>query len=134
MFDGNETDTYFCASESTRWVLDQLKRFTYRPNWTWTARDLRYGSSPDVFSPLNMDDVEIRVWFEAEDTRRPGETVKVGDRRIVPEYIVDHRDGDMFALWFAGLIRGMEDHESREWLRRDGNIYDDPHAKRDSRP
>jgi hypothetical protein len=128
MLDNALSETsYWVGTDDTRWVLDQLKRFTYRPKWYVTAADRHYGSSPDIFSPFNMTDVEVRVWFEAEDSRHPHETVKVGDRRHVPSYVLEERNEELFAQWFQRWIISMEEHESREWLRRDGKIYDDPH-------
>ncbi len=38
-------------------------------------------------------------------------------------------DADAFARWLTSALFDIELHESREWLRRDGAIYDDPHEQ-----
>ncbi len=47
---------------------------------------------------------------------------------------VDGRDEELFARQLASAILTVEHHESQEWLRRDGVIFDDPHKKPEAKP
>lgn len=69
--------------------------------------------------------------FRAHDARNRGETIEVCMRQYVPMEIVWERNTDSFTDWLATCIKEMEVHESREWLQRDGVIWDDPHTQKD---
>jgi len=98
-----------------RWVRDQLARFTYKPGWSFTVANDLIPSSSGVL---------IALVARVEDTYNPGKHIEIGGYRRAQIYI---RDPDMFAKQLASFIVELEIHESREWLKRDGQIYDDPH-------
>lgn len=96
------------------WVREQLKRFTYKPGWRFT-----------VFAHFLMPQFVIR--FKCEDTYNPGKSIEVG--KATPLRFVPIGDEKAFAEWLAHEVKDVEIHESREWLKRDGKIFDDPHAR-----
>jgi hypothetical protein len=105
----------YCNRE---WVRTQLARFTYKPTWKFEL---------DIFMPLGrrgFADIWINVSCEVEDTYHPGHKIRVGGSHLV---YVDGRNEDLFARQLVGAIQSLEIHESREWLHRDGTIWDNPH-------
>lgn len=105
----------------------ELARYTYRPGWELTL---------DESGNLGFGGVTIlTVAYEAPDARNPDQTIKVVARRTVPEFALDPElDGDnFFPVWLQSVLFDVELHESREWLRRDGVLYEDPH-KQPNRP
>lgn len=98
------------SSRATRgWLEKQMDRFSYKPGWWWRV----------------TESCSVIVNMSTEDVYNPGRQVTVSggfDAGYLRE-----GDEDMFAYLFAKHIRGLEDHESREWLKRDGVVYDDPH-------
>lgn len=58
----------------------------------------------------------------------PDRVIKVRSAQHLPARYL-YRDSEAFATWLQRALFQIEEHESREWLRRDGAIYDDPHAK-----
>jgi len=69
----------------------------------------------------------LRIRFSAANSRGSGEIVKVGAAHRIPEMLLGDHEG--FAKWLQRMIFDLERHESQEWLRRDGDIYDDPHKE-----
>jgi hypothetical protein len=109
---------------STHWIEQQLRRFTYRHGW-----HLSVETSP-VYEAL------LLVMYTAQDSRKPNFTVPIPVRIAlpVPGYIFsiyEHQELDeaekVFGKWLQESLFYIERHESREWLRKDGEIYDDPH-------
>lgn len=100
------------------WVAQQLARYTYRPDWIMTLErdDCTFGAR-----------WRIRIGYMAPDSRDPSRQIPISARFAVPDYFEEVRDEDAFARWLQQTILDVERHESREWLRRDGLIYDDPH-------
>lgn len=96
------------------WAEAQLARFTYKPGWTFTI-------GPGFGAGL-----QLRIVVECEDTYHPGEKVKIGKAIALPPFV--HGDEAGFAHLLAREIQDMEAHESREWLKRDGVVFDNPHA------
>lgn len=99
------------------WVADQLRRFTYKPNWQ-IQLDHRVFSNP-----------QLLITMKVEDTYRPGVEVTVAATAplaLAPGVLAE--DEDAFARWLAHQLQAIEVHESREWLKRDGKPFDNPHA------
>lgn len=96
-----------------RWANEEIARFTYKHGWTFEV-------APGGFF--------LQVCMEVEDTHHPGNTVKIGKWVPLSSMGVRLRDPALFARMLAATIQEMEIHESREWLRRDGQIYDNPHT------
>lgn len=98
-------------------IEEELARFTYKPGWKFS-----------IYAPLLPSATSSRAWlkidFEVEDTYRPGHQTRVGMRRpLLPYYI----DADHFAHWLVREIDRAEQHETREFLKRDGVMIFDPH-------
>jgi hypothetical protein len=110
-----DTDSH----EDRTWLYAQLARYTYRPGWTLTIEDghTTYGWEG-----------RLRVNYSAPDSRNPEHVTTIGGTFGVPPPIVDARDDLKFGLWLQRVLFDVERHESREWLRRDGNVFDDPHT------
>lgn len=99
------------------WMRDQLARYTYRPGWRLTiAADTLIGE------PF------LRVKYQAPDSRDPDRIGQFEARRPLGFYIQRRLDPDAFARDIQRALFDIERHESREWLRRDGVLFDDPHA------
>lgn len=108
------------------WLQRQLDRFTYKPGWTFridtTPTEGRggWGRTPFLLT------VTVRV----EDTYHPGQMIDIGGSVLLPYRLGEVRGPIAereFARFLIGRITDIELHESREWLKRDGEIYDDPH-------
>lgn len=99
------------------WAEEQLKRFTYKPGWTLTMVDPT-GPFGDPF---------VRIVFYTEDTYRPGRQIPVTSQQPLPAPWIIRRDEDKFARYLQDALFKVERHESQEWLRRDGVIFDNPH-------
>jgi hypothetical protein len=98
-----------------RWIKEQLARFTYKAGW-------RFDVLPDVVFGMGY----FQTSFKCEDTYNPGVMTEVCKR--VPLYSVPYGNPEVFARWLEAEIQDVEIHESREWLKRDGVIYNNPHA------
>ena len=96
------------------WVDQQLCRFRYKPGWRCVAESSSQGTL-------------LRTIMETEDTYNPGRTVKITGVQQIPYYVVEARDPDQFAQWLLHVLISLEEHEAREWFRRDGEIFDNPH-------
>lgn len=99
----------------------ELARWTYKPGWRLAI--VPAGGTPWA-SPL------LTVDYIADDSRESlsgirGQ-VKISSRHEVPSLTVD--DLELFGPWLADVLAEVERHEMREWLRRDGDLFDDPHA------
>lgn len=101
-----------------RWYQEQLARFTYKPGWSFRIEPTSF-MAPTV--------AMIVAVMEVEDTYHPGTKVKVSGVR---ELVGIDNNPNAFAMTLASLIQEMEVHEAREWLKRDGEIYDNPHNPR----
>jgi hypothetical protein len=95
-------------------VRAQLDRVSYRPGWKIEYHEGDWG------------DGWIVVRAKVPDTYDPGREVEILHTGRVPSYLLDD-DEETFIHWLAHFLQGVERHESREWFRVDGAIYDDPH-------
>lgn len=103
-----------------RWLQRQLSRFTYKPGWTFMITDV--GGA-----------IALSIIVRVRDTYHPDRMIDVGKQVFIPHHITDitHESAAeaFFARFLSDHIKDIEIHESREWLRRDGHLYDDPHAQ-----
>lgn len=96
-----------------------LRRISYKPEFTVIVQP-----------PLNiyLNQPSIRFTYNVMDSRGTGKVVPLTSIKTVDEYYLDNED------WFFGFIqqtiREMELHESDEWFRVDGKLYDDPHKRK----
>lgn len=111
-------------SGETVWLRKQLARFTYKPGWTFSIEP----TNP----ALSYIRHYLTIVVDVEDTYRPGHMIKIGGQYPIfrDVHLTDETAERMFALTLATHIESAEIHESREWLRRDGEIYNDPHKPR----
>jgi hypothetical protein len=103
------------------WLRVELARFTYKPGWVL------------AFEPPPEDGgrPSLVVDFVVQDSYHPGREIPIHSRRQVPEHFTELPEWqrpEVFARWLGESLRRVEEHESREWLRRDGQVFDDPHA------
>jgi hypothetical protein len=103
------TEQYEFTHFNVSFIKAQLERFTYKAGWRFEVR---------LF--------EFVIIFKCEDTYNPGNMIEVV--RASPLWIIPCGNPETFAWWLAEEIKAVEIHESREWLKRDGKIYNDPHA------
>jgi hypothetical protein len=93
-------------------IRAHLGRITYRPGWTFEAYEDEH------------EGYKLRILAPVENSYRPGETVDLGIDSFLPPLETTHE----LETWLAWRLRRIESHESREWLRRDGQLISDPHA------
>lgn len=140
---------------SYRWVCEELARYTYKPGFTMEAIP-PHRRSPDstfadlvevrftmlvpdarrvvptgrtVFEPPKIvaafDSISLYdAPFSRLEMERP--IIPVTGTRIVDEDVIGYPD--LFGAWLMRQLDSFERHEMREWLRRDGELVDDPHA------
>lgn len=105
------------------WMRSELARFTYKPGWSFRLTgDVQsiYDTRAGIYTLI--------ITMNVEDSRNPGRMIDVSSTSTITAY--SRMDSTQFARILATNIRDLEIHESREWLRRDGEIWDDPHAAR----
>jgi hypothetical protein len=98
------------------WLAVELARYTYKPGWSLQVEQsgtiqcivVRYTALDSRAAQFARRDIALTV------------------RLYVPPFI-EH--GDEFAMWLLMALTSIEEHEAREWLRRDGEIYADPHGQ-----
>lgn len=100
-----------------RWLSEQLARLTYKPGVTMEIVPSHLGGFGAEWS--------VKVTMEVEDTYKPGETTKVSGQ--YPVWHSEAIDENTFVRQVARVLQDLEIHESREWLKRDGAIWDNPH-------
>jgi hypothetical protein len=93
----------------------ELARWSYKPGWT-----MRIMPEP---GPWETGILSVR--YATPDSRNPLRTIAIGGSEIVSLSVVE---GVVpFGVWLESALMRMEQHELREWLRFDGELYDDPH-------
>lgn len=99
----------FLTSEE---LAAELARFTYRPAWKlsvfvhpWEGPFLRIRANVGNAYDSTADRIELRI-----------------NSPIPPQ-----RDAEAFGHWLLWRLGMVELHEAREFLRRDGTVFVDPH-------
>lgn len=108
------------SAEDAAWARNELGLFTYKPGWNFRIT----GAAPErshLYGPY------LELTAEVEDTYNPGKRVVVGASHSLATMGVHHRDPNMFGRMLGQYVQSAEIHESREWLKRGGVIFDDPH-------
>lgn len=100
----------------------ELARWTYKPGWTFELE------RPPPHDSFAVGSIVVR--YQALDSRGSGETIPIVVRWAVDVYLLQDEHEQVFQRWLQARVLDAERHESREWLRRDGGIFDDPHAER----
>ena len=94
----------------------ELTRWSYKPGWTMRIQ-------PD---PGPWETGILCVRYQTPDTYDPQRVITIGGQEMVSLSVVEGMVP--FGLWLETALMRMEQHELREWLRRDGKIYNDPHG------
>lgn len=110
------------------WMREQLARYTYRPGWRLSIDP---GGFPDGPAVLIID-------YPAIDSRNPERELRFTCRRPLtylwptdPDRLSPTLRQALYVTFGQEVQRAIFDtemHESREWLRCDGALFDDPHA------
>jgi hypothetical protein len=111
-------------SEHAAWARQQVARMTYKPGWKLLIEELPLRSFMVPFYLI--------VTASVENTYRRGETIQIGGYYSVPWHFIENPSPDrdtQFARWVADQIKDAEIHESREWFKVDGGIFDNPHKE-----
>ena len=113
-------------STDSEWLQSQLDRYTYRSGWAWTL----HGQSDNYWSAT----FTVEITFSAVDAHDPSSNCVIFSRQAIPPFVMQERDPELFKRWFQTTIFNVEMHESREWLRRDGVLVEDPHKDQQVNP
>lgn len=100
------------GSMTAEQVRRQMASYTYRPRWTF---ELIEG---------HCEGLQTRMVGPVEDSYHPGRTIDLGINDWLPPLATP----DDLDRWMAYRCQRIEIHESREWLRRNGVLVNDPHA------
>lgn len=111
-------DTPLSRGPLETWLREQLAKITYKPGWT-----LDIVRTPG-FGPFDAE-WSLRIEFVAEDTYNPGRPTKVRSVRLL--WGMEHMDETRFLQTVADMVKEVEIHESREWFKVGGVIWDNPH-------
>lgn len=92
-----------------------LERVSYRPGWKIEYLDDGMGFA------------RLVVRAPVANTYDPSQQVEILHSFPVPYYIIEQGDEQLILKWLARTLQQVEIHESREWFRVNGAIYDNPH-------
>jgi hypothetical protein len=104
---------YGSPAHAAGWFRDELARFTYKPGYTMAISNALFGLC-------------LSVTMKCHDTYHPERLIDVG--KSTPLHFIRAGNEDDFARFVAHELQELEVHESREWFKRDGVIFDNPHA------
>lgn len=113
-----EGGTFREAAERLAWLQHELARFTYRPGWVLSIEGPDIGPGWGFF---------LRISYPAADAYHPERMITARSVRPVPGLLGPKFGSEGFGRWLAHELMEVERHESREWLRREGLVFDDPH-------
>jgi hypothetical protein len=105
-------------TDQLAWMQHELARYTYRPGWEMTI------------STVPNRPATLIVRYPAADSRNPGHERWFRAHRPIVQFPPPpgvNRE-EWFARTLQAILLDLEAHESREWLRRDGQLVDDPHT------
>jgi hypothetical protein len=104
-----------------------LKRCTYRPGWKLELSGAAEGYRPDDYTVHLDSTYSLVVTANVEDTYNPGRLTPIGS--IFPLRGLEFLETpEEFMRLVQRALWRHEEHESQEWLKIDGKIYDDPHT------
>lgn len=93
------------------WMREQLARYSYKPGWSVELSD-------------DLGVAEMVVRYTTTDSRNPQQPIGLKAHRTLP----GTSDPDELARHVLEGLVDVERHEALEWFRRDGVLFDDPHA------
>lgn len=94
-------------------LVAELARYTYRPGWSLSL--LKHPWEGSVFV----------CDFQAPDSTDPSETADFRVKSHVPPM----QNVEQFGYWLVWRLGMIESHESREFLHRDGAVWQNPHVE-----
>jgi hypothetical protein len=105
----------------------ELAHWTFMPGWTFRL---------DVLEPATIDGFRLhahgpailRITAVVPNSYRPGEMIQVESSAPVPVEMFEQHPGS-FVPWLQSIVHDRMCHEADEWLKRDGVMAHDPHAK-----
>lgn len=92
-------------------VRDVFARLTYRPGWDFSVFQHAY------------EGLHLAIVAEVDDAYHPDQKVHLDIHSALPPFA----DEDALLAWMSWRLQRIESHESREWLRRNGDLVSDPH-------
>lgn len=119
-------------------VTERLARINYKRGYSLSA-EIRYDQVYVIFK-AHVEDSRAKRYeprprapyeydFGIEPTR--GQAVKMVDIQMalsLPYHVSESNEERLFFTWIRDSLYLLERHESLEWLRVDGELYEDPHA------
>jgi len=108
------------------WFEQELARFTYKPNFEF--RLIPGGPFQGLILRIKarVPDARWRPRPEWGSTTHPP-VISIAAQITIPEHLYGR--SELFAEWLLAEVLRVETHEAQEWLRRDGEIYQDPHKQ-----
>jgi hypothetical protein len=105
----------------------ELARWSFMPGWSFRLM---------VLEPMIVGGIRLRAHTPAilkivatvPNSYRPDETIKVESNAPVPVELFE-RHPEAFPGWLRQMVHARMCHEADEWLKRDGVMTYDPHAK-----
>lgn len=108
------------TARQERLLREELERWTYKPGYQLYLP----AGGPDVWSGHQF---ELRT--TQPDSRNPDDTKPLVFRAYLHPAVAAGPE-TFLADWLQTTIGVFELHERDEWLRRDGQLLNDPHAAR----
>jgi|GEM_PF-5701474 len=99
--------------DHVEWIRQQLVRFSYKPNWTFTLDVNRFQEPAIIIS------------FLAEDAYKPGQFIQ--PESIYPISWCKVTNAEVFRDWLLAATLLVEMHECLEVFKRDGKQVFGPH-------
>jgi hypothetical protein len=96
----------------------ELTHWTHKPGY-------QFDIEPEFGTAQPM----LALTITMADSRSPGHQIRVAFAIALPPHVTRHIDPTLFGAAMLRLLDEAERHETREWLRRDGVLWDDPHAE-----
>lgn len=112
---------FFAQHYDDEWLRNELGLWTYKPGWRF---ELITSPTP-AWSLLGKS--YLRITAKVEDTYNPGVMIDIGGQ--FPLW-TEGRDEMHFGRSLQAAVFDAEQHESREHLKRNGIIWDNPHNPR----
>lgn len=122
-------------------TTERLARIKYKRGYTFSA-EIRYDQVFVIFKAKVEDsrrpqpEVRYEIARFGEETPYPLSPLPNAQPKMVdiqmpvslPYYVHESPEERMFFTWFRDMLQLFERHESLEWYRVDGELYEDPHA------
>lgn len=96
-----------------------LEKVTYKPGWRLSI------GSPHTDMIYGYQTHFLIVQTLVPDSYRPDEMFPLSVSAVIPPPVI--MDEGAFMHWLARHLIDIERHESREWFKVDGLVFDDPH-------